>query len=382
MSTAGLITLEDTSGIDFPALRAARRARVFAEMDARGADVLMLGRQANARYLVGHRPIWRAVVTAWGPFAVAIRDGEDVHLLHTTWDDGVPSEVAHDHITGLTWNPRTIVANVASVPGLRGAKSIAVDGMSAGMAALIGHLAPDAQLIDGEELMRSARLVKLPEEVECIRMSAALTEGALTAALATLRPGVEERSVKAEYHRALTAYGVNHPNLEGVFCGQPPDGTFFRQLPTERTIGAGELVAASGAVPYAGYEAAVARTWPCLGPTGSPSARQHALHDRSQAALDAVIDECRPGRTGADVVKAWTSTGEPLPPVPLVHGLGLGVEAVVNGDDPIVEGMVLAVQGVVFAAGVGAYYSGDTVHVTAGGPVRLTRLRAPITAFL
>ena len=49
-----------------------------------------------------------------------------------------------------------------------------------GMAQLFGTLAPNADLVDGEQLMRGVRAAKLPAEIDCIRVALAIAEGAMT----------------------------------------------------------------------------------------------------------------------------------------------------------------------------------------------------------
>ncbi len=325
----GTMALEDGTGVDFAGLRADRRDRVLAAMDDAGVDLLLLGRQGNARYVAGHRPIWRAVVTAWAPFCALRADG-GVHLLHTTWDDGVPEEIPHENLSGLSWNPRVIVGDIAALPGLGDARRLACDGMSSGLATLLGHLAPEAELVDGEALMRSVRAVKLPAEVECVRTAIALTEGALTAAAAEIAPGVDPARLKGAFHEAMGRYGISHPNAEGPFgAGRP--------------IAEGDLVPLAGTLAYAGYEGAVGRSRWC-GPPASDAA------DRWRVAMDEAIAACRPGEQ---------PTGD-------VHGVGVGVETL---DGPLQAGMVLGVH-----LTVDGYVGADTVLVTDDGPERLTRL--------
>ena len=55
------------------------------------------------------------------------------------------------------WNPRLTVEALANIDGLSRATSIGVDGMSPGMAQLFQTLAPNAELVDGEQLMRGVR---------------------------------------------------------------------------------------------------------------------------------------------------------------------------------------------------------------------------------
>jgi Xaa-Pro aminopeptidase len=323
------MALEDGTGVDFAALRTARRERVLAAMAAQGVDLLLLGRQGNARYVAGHRPIWRAVVTPWAPFAALRSDGA-VHLLHTTWDDGVPEEIPRENLSGLSWNPRVIVGDIAGIPGLAEARRIATDGMSGGLGMLLGHLAADAELVDGEALMRSVRAVKSPDEVECLRTSIALTEGALTAAAAEIGPGVDPARLKGAFHEAMGRYGLSHPHDEGSFGAGAP-------------IAEGDLVPLSGALAFAGYEPAVGRSRWC-GPAAS------SVVDEWAAAMDAVIEGCGPGAE---------------PPAG-AHGCGLGRETIVG---PLRPGMVVGLH-----LTVGPYTGADTVLVTADGPQRLTRL--------
>ena len=327
------MALEDGTGVDFAALRSDRRARVLAAMGEAGVDLLLLGRQGNARYVAGHRPIWRAVVTAWAPFCALRADG-GVHLLHTTWDDGVPEEIPHENLSGLSWSPRTIVGDIAGIPGLAEARVVATDGLSSGLAMLLGHLAPEAELVDGEALMRAVRAVKLPAEVECIRTAAALTEGALTTAALEIRAGVAPAHLKGAFHEAMGRYGISHPNAEGRFGSGTP-------------LVDGELVPLEGALTFAGYEAAAGRTRVCGGGP-APSA------ERWRSVMDEVIAACR--------------AGEPLPERDGfdVYGVGLGVETLVG---PLQAGMVLGVR-----AEVDGYLGTDTVLVTDAAPDVLTRL--------
>ena len=55
---------------DDAALRQARRARVLAEMEAADIDVLIVGREGNARYVSGAPRLWTAGSRAFGPGCV------------------------------------------------------------------------------------------------------------------------------------------------------------------------------------------------------------------------------------------------------------------------------------------------------------------------
>src|SRR5439155_16532813 len=76
----------------------------------------------------------------------------------------------------------------------------------------------------------------------------------------------------------------------------------------------------------------------------------------------------RPGATGADVWAAWTATGHPAPTQPIVHGVGLGMEPPVVGDDDtgFTVDMTLSLR-----AEADGWVRRDTVAVTADGARQL-----------
>src|SRR5262249_11248259 len=91
----GTVALEDAPRVDFTRLRAQRRSRCLEAMERHGLDVLVLGRDANARYVAGARRLWTAGTRAFAPTCVLVRATGDVHLL-STWDDGIPEEIPRE----------------------------------------------------------------------------------------------------------------------------------------------------------------------------------------------------------------------------------------------------------------------------------------------
>jgi Xaa-Pro dipeptidase len=347
----------------------------------------VLGRRGNAKYVGGHRWLWRAVLTPFGPLCIFVRASGAIHLLGCTWDDGIPAEIPTERLSALTWNPRNIVAAIRRVEGLALASRIGTDGMSPFLAELLAELAPRAELVDAEALMRGVRALKLPAEIECIRGALAIAEGSLAAVMSQLRPGVTEIELAALAAEEMARFGTTLPAVEASFCATPREGTGgappLRRRPGDRPLAAGDLVACSLGVLYAGYEGVATRTLPCLGPIGAPSPAQRSLHARWRAAQDALALRCRPGVTPSELRKAWLDTGEPLPPGLLVHGVGLGVEPpIVAGasgpepldDEPLQDGMVVATQSYLWERGVGGQLGGETLLVTTGTPLRLSRV--------
>src|SRR4051812_666695 len=93
--------------VDFARLRAARRARLLAAMADHDVDVLVLGRPASVAYASGARQLWTAGSRPFGPACVVVGETGRVHLLSVD-DDGVPPEVGHEDLFGLSWNPANL----------------------------------------------------------------------------------------------------------------------------------------------------------------------------------------------------------------------------------------------------------------------------------
>ncbi len=84
----------------------------------------------------------------------------------------------------------------------------------------------------------------------------------------------------------------------------------------------------------------------------------------------------------AELLSAYDAANEPLPPMPVAHGLGLGFDPPVvtpqlpsTAAQEILEpGMVLSVTGYVWHEGVGAVLGREAVLVTPDGPEVLTSI--------
>jgi Xaa-Pro aminopeptidase len=367
--------------VDDARLRAERRARCFAEMDRAGVDVLLLGREANARYVSGAARLWLAGTRPFAPGCVVVRSTQEVHLLSTS-DAGVPPEIPPAHLFPISWNPLNLVEALKAIDGVADAAVVGVDGMTPLFAQLLPLAAPIAEIVDGDATLRAARRVKTDDEIACIRRAISIAEAALAATAAAIVPGVRERSLLATFERRMTDFGVTAPAREGTFCVTPRRAANdamapLRQLVGDGSVSDGDLVALASGVLFKGYEGSVARTATC---GTRREARQ--LRERSRAARDAMVIACRAGRAGADVRRAYTATGEGAVPVPLLHGVGLGFELPVLAGDGVATneewtlapGMVLAVQSYAWQDGVGGHLGQDVVVVTDGDPVLLTTL--------
>ncbi|HEX6422995.1 MAG TPA: M24 family metallopeptidase [Acidimicrobiales bacterium] len=362
------------SSVDDENVRTDRRRRLFAAMADHELDVLVLGRPAEVAFATGARQLWTAGSRPFGPACVAVRGTGRTHLLSVS-DDDVPAEVGHDDLFGLSWNPANIATSLAAVPGLATARRVGTTSSSPGFPRLLAAIAPAAEVVDGGPAMWAARSPKSAAEVARIVAAAEIAEAGLAAMVTALRPGASERDLLAAHLATIATLGAPTPPTEGVACATPATGpVVLRRIATPAPIGRGQLVVLDPGAFHRGYEGGVGRTWVA---GGEASGGQRALAARCRGALDAAIAACRPGAAGADVVAAWTVAGGPPPPVPIAHGVGLGVEppvvgAGVGSDTVLTAGTVLAVTGWVAEEGVGGFLERDLVLVGPGGPEVLT----------
>lgn len=380
----GTMALPEGGRVDFTRLRRERRQRLFEAMAGAGVDVLILGRPANVAFASGARQLWTSGTRPFGPACVVVAATGRVHLL-STWDEGVPAEIPHGDLIGLSWNPAVLLARLRSIEGLDRSGRVATDGWGPGSADLLSALCPDATVVDAARLLHQARAVKSPDELTCLMTAAAVSEAALAAMSASLAPGVTERQLVGVYARTVSSLGLPCPPTEGV-AWVSTDVDRPRRVATERPLQEGDLVALNPGAIFAGYEVTVGRTRVVgaaggEGVAGGESRPVPAGALEVRAALDAVIAACRPGATGADLIEAWERYGRTPLVEPLAWGLGLGVEPPVIGPGPmgrnahIRAGAVLAVQAWCHLEGVGGILEQDVIVVDPEGPARLTRAR-------
>src|ERR1700733_3179966 len=179
---------------DTGALRLGRRQRALAQMDAHNLDIMVLGRQANIRYVTGAPQLWIAGTRPFGPMCVVVRATGDIYL-NSTDDEGVPEEIGHDHLYGLAWNPMTLIDVLKKVDGAESALRVGTDAITPTFAALLPEAFPEAELVDGELAMRAARRIKTPDEIAVLGEAIRIAEGGLAAGVAQLRSGLPEQKL-------------------------------------------------------------------------------------------------------------------------------------------------------------------------------------------
>lgn len=360
---------------DGRALRMGRRQRALAQMEAHDIDIMVLGRQANVRYVTGAPQLWIGGTRPFGPACVLVRATGEIYL-NSTADEGIPEEIGRDHLYGLAWNPMTLIGVLKNIDGASTARRVGTDAISPTFAKLLPMAFPNAELVDGELTMRTARRVKTSDEVAAMDTALRAAEAGIAAAVAELQPGLSEQTLAGAVLEAMAAGGVSTP------ATQDAAWVTSREHPWRRARGDGQvrsgdlIVFAAGALAD-GYVAEVGRTWP-VGEAANGSARK--LYQRSNELWDRLIAACRPGARASDLLAAYDQAGDPLPPMAVAHGLGLGFDPPVISrqlpataeQERLDPGMVLALTGYLWQEGVGAVLRRDAVVITDDGPEVLT----------
>lgn len=359
---------------DGRALRFSRRERAVAQMEAHDLDILVLGRQANVRYISGAPQLWVVGTRPFGPICSYVRATGEIHL-NSTWDEGIPEEIPHENLYGFAWNPMTLVDIMTKMKGADTARRVGTDALTPMFAKLLPMVFPNAELVDAEPAMRAARRVKTPEEVAALRRALTVAEQGLAKGMAELGPGTTEQRLAAVILEAEAAGGVSTPATQDAAWVTATDHPWRRSSGDGR-VRDGDLVALSAGVLADGYVAEVARTVY----VGDPNDAVRSLFRRRDELWSRLLDACRPGRPAGGLLDAYAAAGEPVPAMPVAHGLGLGFDPPVvspalraTADADILEpGVVLAVSAYVWQQGIGAVFTRDAVLITADGAEVLT----------
>ena len=353
---------------DDATLRGARRQRVLAEMERADVDILVIGREANARYVAGVRRLWTAGSRAFGPGCVLMRDGS-IHLL-STWDEGVPDDIPREHLYGISFNSQTFLRVLSQLDGASTARTVATDALTRSGAGMLAAAFPNATVVDGEQLLRRARGTKLPAEIDAIRASISVAEQALAATLDALAPGVTERQLTGVFMEAMAHRGVTTPATQDVAW------ITSRRRPWERSsrdtpVADGDLVAFDAAVISDGYFGELSRTII----VGEPNDAVRTLFGRRDELLDRLLAACVAGAPASDLLDAYAAAGIEAPPMPVARGLGHGFDLPLvthalpdtAAAERLEPGMVFGLSAFVWESGVGAAYVQQPVVVVDHG---------------
>jgi Xaa-Pro aminopeptidase len=229
-----------------------------------------------------------------------------------------------------------------------------------------------------KSLVMDMRAVKDAGEIEILRKAIRLTDEALTAALAQVRPGMAERDLAWLIESYIRTHGTPSVSFE-IVVASGPNGARPHARASDAALPAGEPIVIDMGAKMDGYCADLTRTV-CLGQPNDPVRFWEIYHTvlRAQQAAEAVI---RPGVTGKEVdavardLIAEAGLGDFFG-----HGLGHGVGLAVHemprlsrlAATPLAAGNVVTVEPGIYLPGWGGVRIEDVVLVTENGVEVLT----------
>src|ERR687893_1491558 len=209
------------------------------------------------------------------------------------------------------------------------------------------------QVVDGQQLMQRARMIKTRDEITLLNMACGMVDAAYDHLYEHLRPGFRENECVALVNRVL--YEMGSEFVEGVNAISGERCSPHPHVFTDRALRPGDPAYFDILHSFNGYRTCYYRTFA----VASASPALVDAYKRCRYYLDAAIARIRPGVTTAEVCEVWPEAREFGFPdeeaafaLQFGHGVGLSIwekpifSRLVSLDHPeeIKEGMVFALE--------------------------------------
>lgn len=354
---------------------ARRHAALARVMEQRGVDHLLVvtdHRSGNApQWLTG----WPGTVEAY----VVFRPGERM-TMHVEWYNHFPlaKKLARD--CDVHWGEHRGIEKTIAELKRRGANKVGVIGPLVHRKWLL--LEKEFSVAGLEADYVRLRLVKSEEEIDWLRIGAALSDAGLASLLENTRPGMTERELGNLVERAYVGEGgTTFIHYIGVASMKAPRVLVPPQYHSSRKVEAGDVVFCELSASWWDYSGQVLRSFTVGAP---PTPLYRRLHETAEAAFDAVTAVVRHGTTMEEILDAADVIEEGGFTIydDLMHGFGggyfppiLGTKGRPGGPVPdmtLEENMTVVVQPNVISPKDGAGVQvGELIRVTRAGFERL-----------
>jgi Xaa-Pro aminopeptidase len=232
------------------------------------------------------------------------------------------------------------------------------------------------EVVDGQQALLDAREIKTPDEIELLKLSAAMVDATYVDIVRAIRPGTRENELVAIANDRLFRMGSER--VECVNSVSGPRGRPHSHTFSDRLIQPGDMVFLDIMHSYNGYRTCYYRTFVC----GEPNHHQIDAYEKASKWLSASIDMIRPGVTPDEVASVWPDAQEfgyrdedEAFLLQYGHGVGLSLwerpiisKRYRGQNQPLKEGMVFALETWCGAAdGSGAARIEEEVVITKDG---------------
>jgi Xaa-Pro aminopeptidase len=398
LKTFGLMNVDWEQRVDMDRLRTQRLERAKKVLGDSECGALLCFDMTNIRYITAtHIGTWAQ--DKLNRFCLLPRGDEPI-----MWDFG--SAARHHQL----YNPWLGERSRAGISTLRGAMSpeagraedvarkirveleqrdllddpVGVDAIE--LPVLFALQAEGINVVDGQQLMSRARLIKTEDEVTLLNTACMMVDAAYDDLYRAMRPGIKENECVGLVNKVL--YDLGSEFVEGVNAISGERCNPHPHVYTDRVLRPGDPAYFDILHSYMGYRTCYYRTFAI----GSASQAQVDAYVRCRELLDEAIDLIKPGVTTADVAEVWPkaqdfgfANEEAAFALQFGHGVGLSIwekpvfSRLVSIDhpEPIEEGMVFALETFWPAAdGWSAARIEEQLVVTADGCEIMTRFPA------
>jgi Xaa-Pro dipeptidase len=311
-----MMAIDVEQRIDFDAMRKYRLQRAREQMEKYDLGALLCLDQDNVRYITStNLAEWtRGKYFRW---CVLPRDGEPILFevgtavvakrelcpwlkpenirVSTPWNRGANVRSVNVELATTT------AAEVKAIMAEHKVADLPVGVDETDMYLLEALQNEGLRVVNGYDPMFDARLIKSPDELKIIELSASLVDGVYAQIVDYIKPGVKENEIVAEITHWLLAHGVDR--ISGINCISGPRSNPHPHDYSDRLIRPGDLVFIDIMSHYLGYATCYYRTFAVTRSTQ----RQKDVYQQALDWLDASIEVVRPGVTTADIASQWPS---------------------------------------------------------------------------
>ncbi|MCB0156164.1 MAG: aminopeptidase P family protein [Anaerolineae bacterium] len=367
LRTNGTMSVDWEERINFERLRNERLARIKKLLKESEMGALLCFDMTNVRYLTAtHIGTW--AMDKISRFCLLPQDDEPInwdfgsaakhHQLYCPWLDG--AERSRPGIPSLRGamppsakRPEDVARKIRIELEERGLlnEPLGIDIVEPPV--LFALQNEGITVVDGQQLMQQARVIKTQDEISLLNMAAMLVDAAYDELYRAMRPGVRENELVGLASKFLYDNGSEY--VEGVNAISGERCSPHPHVFSDRHLRPGDPAYFDILHSYMGYRTCYYRTFA----VGSASRAQIDAYKRCRYYLDVAIDAIKPGVTTADICKLWPKAEEFGFPneeaafaLQYGHGIGLAIwekpvfSRLVSLDHPevIEENMVFALE--------------------------------------
>jgi Xaa-Pro aminopeptidase len=366
LHTYGTMGVDWEERVRFDRLREERLARVSSLLEQSELGALLCFDMANIRYITAtHIGTWAQ--DKLNRFCLLPRSDQPImwdfgsaarhHQLYNPWLADGRSRAGISTLRGAmlpaAGRAESVAKKIRAELEERGLMSepIGIDAIEPPV--LFALQAEGIQVVDGQQLMQEARMIKMRDEITLLNAACSMVDAAYEELYRAMKPGMRENECVALVNKVL--YDMGSEFVEGVNAISGERCNPHPHVYTDRALRPGDPAYFDILHSFMGYRTCYYRTFA----VGSGSSALVDAYKRCRYYLDAAIELIKPGVTTGEVVSVWPRAQEFGFPdeeaafaLQFGHGVGLAIwekpifSRLVSLDHPeeIQEGMVFALE--------------------------------------